>query len=451
MSATGSVPEVHTAPWAPAGARARLADVERALPADPAEALRHAVRAAEAHARRIDEEALLLYAGGNVPDPAGRTVLPAPLLSGQPSMGYPGDKYQAGLEHLDVVEVTVARLVAEAIGARFAEVRPTSATLANLAVYTALAAPGDTIAVLPDWAGGHLSHHAVGAAGVRGLRVAELPYDPRALDVDLDRLPAMLAREAPVLVVVGGSLMLRPHRLEAIAEAVHAHGARLLYDASHVAGLVAEGRFQAPLREGADLVTFSTYKSFGGPAGGVIAGDDPELMARVAGAVYPGLTANYDLARLLPLGDAALGHRAAGGSYADACIANARALEAGLGAEGLAVLGAATGSTRSHHVAVDVRSLGGGPAAARRLADVNVLLSEIGCPAPDGPDPRGAIRIGTQTVTRQGFGPADMPDVARAVAAGLRGSRDPGALRAEVAALRRRHAGAPAGTGRSAA
>ncbi|CAA9513019.1 MAG: alpha-methyl-L-serine aldolase [uncultured Solirubrobacteraceae bacterium] len=432
--------EVRTAPWASPDARARLARVERELPHDPAEALRRAGEAAQAHVRRIEEEALLLYAGGNVPEAAG-TAAHARMLSGQPSMGYPGDKYQAGLEHLDLVEVAVARTVADVMGARFAEVRPTSATLANLAVYTALAQPGDTIAVLPDWAGGHLSHHAVGAPGVRGLRVAELPYDAAALDVDLDRLPGMLARERPVLVVVGGSLMLRPHRLEAIAEAVHAHGARLLYDASHVAGLIAEGRFQVPLREGADLLTFSTYKSFGGPAGGVVAGDDEELMARVAAAVYPGLTANYDLARLLPLGAAAVGHGRSAGRYADACTATARALEAALAAQGLPVLGQATGPTRSHHVAVDVRALGGGPGAARRLAAVDLLLSEIGCPAPDGPDPRGAIRIGTQTVTRQGFTEADMPDVARALADGLQATRPAEVLRDEVHALRRRHTG----------
>ena len=431
---------VRTAPWASPDARARLARVERELPPDPAAAVRRAAEAAQAHARRIEEEALLLYAGGNVPEATGAAAH-AGMLSGQPSMGYPGDKYQAGLEHLDLVEVAVARAVADLMGARFAEVRPTSATLANLAVYTALARPGDTIAVLPDWAGGHLSHHAVGAPGVRGLRVAELPYDTRALDVDLDRLPEMLAREEPVLVVVGGSLMLRPHRLEAIAETVHAQGALLLYDASHVAGLIAEGRFQAPLREGADLLTFSTYKSFGGPAGGVVAGDDEELMARVAAAVYPGLTANYDLARLLPLGAAAVGHGRSAGRYADACTATAQSLEAALAAEDLRVLGRATGPTRSHHVAVDVRALGGGPAAARRLAEVDLLLSEIGCPASDGPDPRGAIRIGTQTVTRQGFTAADMPDVARALAAGLRGTRPEAVLRDEVHALRRRHTG----------
>ena len=135
----------------------------------------------------------MLYAGGNVPTPHSAS-LHLELLSGQPSMGYPGDKYQAGLELLDVVEVTVSTALADLMGARFAEVRATSATLANLAVYTALASPGDTIAVLPGWAGGHLSHHATGAPGVRGLRVVELPYDARQLDVDLERLSELLER-----------------------------------------------------------------------------------------------------------------------------------------------------------------------------------------------------------------------------------------------------------------
>jgi glycine hydroxymethyltransferase len=432
-------PRPRTAPWASPDARARLDAVESSLPAGLAETLSAATDAAREHARRIDEDALLLYAGGNVPPPASpMTDGVAALLSAQPSMGYPGDKYQAGLEQLDVVEVAVATAVAAVMGARYAEIRPTSATLANLAAYTALARPGDTIAVLPGWAGGHLSHHAIGAAGVRGLDVVELPYDTHALDVDLDRLEPMLERAAPVLVVIGASLMLRPHGVAAIAERVHARGARLLYDASHVAGLIAEGRFQAPLQEGADLMTFSTYKSFGGPAGGVLATNDEELAERLATAVYPGLTANYDIARLLPLGAAALEHARSGGAYADACIASARALAQGLDAHDLAVLGPPPDFTDSHHVAIDVRAHGGGTRVARRLAEANILLSEIGLPAHDDPDPAGAIRIGTQSLTRQGFTAADMPEIAQAIARGIPEHADLGALRDEVAAIRRR-------------
>jgi glycine hydroxymethyltransferase len=262
-----------------------------------------------------------------------------------------------------------------------------------------------------------------------------LPYDLRVLDVDLDRIAGFLAAERPKLVVVGASLMLHPHRLAAVADRVHAAGAALLYDASHVAGLLAEGRFQTPLAEGADVVTFSTYKSFGGPAGGVIVSDDAELMRRISAAVYPGLTANYDIARLLPLGAAALEHRHSEGTYADACIDVALALANALAAEGLDVVTCERGPTSSHHVAVDVRAFGGGREAARTLAAAGVVLSEIGLPGRDC-DPQGAIRIGTQTIVRQGFGRGEMAAVAAVIAGALRARRPAGALRAEVAEIR---------------
>jgi glycine hydroxymethyltransferase len=423
--------ESHIAPWASPPALARLSAVEAALPADSAFALERAARSAREHARRLEEDCLQLYAGTNVPSPLV-TALHEAALAGQPSMGYPGAKYQAGLEPIDVVEVTAANALARLMGAAFAEVRPASATLANLAVYTALTEPGDTIAVLPDWAGGHLSHHAVGAPGVRGLRVAPLPYDAVELDVDVGALDEFLGWEVPRLVVVGASLMLFPHRLTAIAETVRAHGIPLLYDASHVAGLIAEGRFQDPLREGADLVTFSTYKSFGGPPGGVIVTNDEELAKQVSDAVYPSLAANYDASRLVPLTAAALERERSGGEYADQCVANAQALAAALAEAGLDVLGAARGFTASHHVALDVP--GGGTAAALRLAESNILSSEIGIPV----DPAGGIRLGTQAITRQCFVEDDMPALAAAIAAVLLEGRD---VRADVAGLRRRHTG----------
>src|SRR4051794_38476588 len=211
--------ESYIAPWATLPALARLAAVEAALPADAAFALERAARCAREHGRRLDEDCLQLYAGTNVPSPLVAALQDA-ALAAQPSMGYPGAKYQAGLEPLDIVEVAAATAVGRLMGAAFAEVRPPSATLANLAVCTALTEPGDTIAVLPDGAGGRLGHHAVGVASVRGLRVAPLPYDAERLDVDLDALDAFLRWEIPRLVVVGASLMLFPHRITELAEVV---------------------------------------------------------------------------------------------------------------------------------------------------------------------------------------------------------------------------------------
>jgi glycine hydroxymethyltransferase len=144
--------------------------------------------------------------------------------------------------------------------------------------------------------------------------------------------------------------------------------------------------------------------------------------------------ANYDAARLAPLAAAALERSASGGAYADQCIANARALAAELDAAGLPVLGKPRGFTASHHVALDARGYGGGKAAALELARSGLLLSEIGIPR----DAAGGLRIGTQSITRQGFVEEDMGAIAAAFAAVLLDGRD---VAGDVAALRRRHAG----------
>ena len=328
-------------------------------------------------------------------------------------MGYPGAKYQAGLEPIDVVEVTAAIAIARLMGAAFAEVRPTSATLANLAVYTALTDPGDTIAVLPDWAGGHLSHHAVGVPSVRGLRVAPLPYDAERLDVDVDALDEFLGWEVPRLVVVGASLMLFPHRLTAIAEVVRGHGIPLLYDASHVAGLVAEGRFQDPLREGADLVTFSTYKSFGGPPGGVIVTND---------AGSPSRSRTPSIRRSWPTTTS----RGSSRSRPPPWSASARAGRTPTSASPTPGRSprrwrrrASTCSAPGAASPSPTTSRSTSPAAARRLRAAwpraTSSRSEIGIPA----DPAGGIRLGTQAITRQGFVADDMPAIAAACAGAL--------------------------------
>jgi glycine hydroxymethyltransferase len=159
--------------------------------------------------------------------------------------------------------------------------------------------------------------------------------------------------------------------------------------------------------------------------------NDERLAQQVATAVYPGLLANYDVSRLLPLIATAVERETLAGAYADRCIANAQALAAALNEKGLDVLGAARAFTASHHIALDARDHGGGTQAARTLAAGGILLSEIGIPR----DPAGGLRIGTQAITRQGFVEADMPAIAEAFAAILDGEP------ADVPAIRRRHSG----------
>ncbi|MFD1501526.1 glycine hydroxymethyltransferase, partial [Streptosporangium lutulentum] len=280
------------APWAPPRAQRRLAELESELAGLGLDEITRLVDAVLAeHRGRLDEDGIVLYAGTNTMSPRARAAHEASLGS-RPSMGWPGDKLQTGLDELDVLEVLAPLQVAAVMGGEFAEVRLQSATLANLACYSALTLPGDTIAVLPANAGGHTSHHAQGAAGIRALRVVDLPYDAGRFDVDHAALPAFLRRHRPTLVVIGASLMLFPHDVARIRKACDEVGAFLVYDASHTAGLIAAGRFQRPLDEGAHLVTMSTYTSFGGPPGAAVVTRDENLARRVSTAAYPGLTAN---------------------------------------------------------------------------------------------------------------------------------------------------------------
>jgi len=362
---------------------------------------------ADAAARRQVErfrEGLVLYAGTNAPledDTAAH-------LGMRPSLGGPGEKPFAGLDDLEELEAIATGAVAASMRAPFAEIRPPTATLANLAVYAALTPVGSTLAVLPTWAGGHASHHLTPV--IRGHRIAELPYDVESHDVDLAALPRFLDRHRPALIVLGGSLALFPHRVREIAAA----GVPVLYDASHTAGLIAGGRFQDPLAEGAAVVTFSTYKSYGGPPGGVIVSDDEERAAEIGAAVHPMLTSNYDAGRLPRLHAAATELLDRGARYADDCIRAAQALAVALHAAGLTVIGADRGFTESHQLAIATPNA---REAVDRLAHAGIYLSATSAPTPAGPV--DALRLGTQELVRRGFTTADIPAIAERIAATL--------------------------------
>ncbi|WP_229795587.1 serine hydroxymethyltransferase [Saccharothrix coeruleofusca] len=438
MTNSRPVTSSRIAPWASAGAQRRLAEVEATVSADlTAAGVADTVRKAlDAHTAQFDDDGIVLYAGTNVLSPAAAAAHRT-SVSSRPSMGWPGEKYQVGLEHLDTLEVLAPLLVAELVEGAHAEVRLQSATLANLAVYAAFARPGDTIAVLPEAAGGHASHHAQGAPAIRGLTVVDLPYDPESLDIDYDRLPAFLRAHRPRIVVIGASLMLFPHDVAAARAAADEVGAVLLYDASHVAGLVAGKVFQRPLHEGAHVLTFSTYKSFGGPSGGCVVTRDPELARRVSAVAYPGMLANYDAGRLGALAVTAAELAEWGGAYATDCVTNAQALAQALHDNGFRLARRDAEFTRSHHVAVDAAPLGGGDAAAVLLGEAGIYLSGIGLPWQHPDEGLRGLRIGTQEITRRGFLPADQQAIAVLMRRALLDREPPHRVRADAVALRR--------------
>ena len=388
------------------------------------------------HERFMDRQCICLYAGTNMMNPKALRWLSS-TVGGRPSLGYPGDKYETGMQHAERLEILAMALLRKLFGCTYAEIRVGSGSLANLYAFMACTRPGDRIMALSDAAAGHVTHHKAGAAGYYGLEVHEVPFDGAAMSVDLGELERKAAELRPTLVIVGASLCLFPYPVREVRAIADGIGARVLYDGAHVSGIIAGGRFQQPLAEGAHLMTTSTYKSFGGPPSGLILTNEADLAERLDAIAFPGLTANFDLGKTAALIVAVQDLLEFGGAYADACIANARALAEALDARGCPVHGAqGRGFTDSQHVALPAHGYGGGTKASRILEKANILTSGIGLPLPAIEGDFNGIRMGTQEITRWGMTPADMPAVADLISRVLVDGEEPEAVKADTLALR---------------
>ena len=243
-----------------------------------------------------EKECFNLNPATNVMNPRAEAML-ASGIGSRPSLGYPGDKYEMGLEAIEEIEVIAAELCAEVFDAKFAEIRVGSGALANLYAFMAICKPGDTIIVPPASIGGHVTHNVAGCAGLYGLDIHEAPVNADGYTVDVNALRALAKRIRPKLISVGGSLNLFPHPVGEIRKVADEVGARILFDAAHQCGMIAGKVWSNPIHDGADLMTMSTYKSLGGPAGGLIVTNDAGLAQKLDAIAFPGMTANFDAAK----------------------------------------------------------------------------------------------------------------------------------------------------------
>lgn len=372
----------------------------------------------------------------NVMNPRAAALLSSGL-SERPSLGYPNDKYETGLEATEVVEVIAAELCAEIFEAKYAEVRVPSGAIANLYGFMATCKPGDTIIAPPASIGGHVSHHSAGCAGLFGLNTVDAPVDADGYTLDIKALRALAHEVKPKLITVGGSLNLFEHNVAAVRGIADESGAKVLFDAAHQCGIIAGKAWHNPLAEGAHLMTMSTYKSLGGPAGGLIVSNDAEIAERLDAIAYPGMTANFDAGKSAALAMTMLDWREYGQTYATEMIHTAQAFAAGLDAAGIPVFAKARGFTESHQFAVEASHFGGGQTAAKALRKAGFLACGIGLPiAPVASDLNG-LRIGTPELVRWGVTAEDAEMLAGLVAEALT-RPDPEALADKVAGLRKK-------------
>jgi glycine hydroxymethyltransferase len=428
-------------PWVPPVTEDRIRFVSKAVTGQAISSIETEIERLVGENHRIhDVESINLNPATNVMNPRAEALLSANLGS-RPSLGYPGEKYEMGLEAIEQIEVIAAELVAEVFGARYAEVRVASGAIANLYAFIATCEPGDTIIAPPPSIGGHVTHHAGGSAGQYRLSTVSAPVSADGYTVEVEALRRLAHEVEPKLITIGSSLNLYPHPVGAVREIADEVGAKVLFDAAHLCGLIAGKAWQQPLEEGAHLITFSTYKSLGGPAGGAVVTNDAELAERIDKIAFPGMTANFDAGKAAALAVTMLDWKVAGRAYAAAMVETAARLADELANTGLPVFTGAYGATRSHQFAIRARQWGGGQHAARRLRKTNLLASGIGLPEASVDDDVNGLRMGTPELVRLGMKPQDMTDLAGLIARGLDVDVDPATVAPEVTAWRKQFSG----------
>jgi glycine hydroxymethyltransferase len=377
---------------------------------------------------------LNLIASENVLSPAVRRALDSDLLGRYAD--YPGRDPSArrynGNRYVSDLEGAVASIARSAFGARFVELRPLSGHVAGAAVVMGICEPGGLVIELDREGGGH--REAARLSKVRGisLRTMALPFDGLRYNVDLDAALRLIDETSPSLVILGSSNFLHPHPVRSIADALaRGSGGVLAYDASHVMGFLAAGRFQDPLAEGADIVFGSTHKTLPGPQGGIIYTNREDLLDPLTTALVPGLVTNHHPFRMPGLGLALLEMERWGEEYCDAIVANSNALGAASEAEGLRVVSVDGSFSESHTLLLAVEPLGA-QEAADRLERVGIITTHATLPEVWGTE---GIRVGTQEVTRRGATEETMARIARLVADALGERRSEAFVADDVAAL----------------
>ncbi len=386
--------------------------------------------------REIHEvECFNLNPATNVMNPKAEALM-ASGIGSRPSLGYPGDKYEMGLEAIEEIEVIAAELCAEVFDAQFAEIRVPSGAIANLYGFMATCKPGDTIIAPPASIGGHVTHHASGCAGLYGVKTILAPVNVDGYTIDVDALHDLAKKERPKLITVGSSLNLFEHPVREVRDIADEVGAKVMFDAAHQCGIIAGRAWKNPLHEGAHFMTMSTYKSLGGPAGGIIISNDTEIAERLDAIAFPGMTANFDAAKSAALAITMLDWRDYGKAYGAEMIALSQAFAKALDAEGLPVFAKAQGYTKSHQFAIEAARFGGGQRASKQLREAGFLACGIGLPIDPVEGDMNGLRIGTPELVRWGVTVDRIEEIASLIARALV-SNGPAELANETKALRR--------------
>lgn len=334
------------------------------------------------------------------------------VLTNKYAEGYPGKRYYGGCEFVDQAEQLAIDRAKALFGAAYANVQPHSGSGANLAVFMALANPGDTLLGLSLDHGGHLTHGAKPNFSGKLYNAVQYGLDTSSGEIDYAAVESLAQTHQPKIIVAGFSAYSRVvdwARFRAIADAV---GAWLVADMAHVAGLVAAGVYPSPVPH-ADVVTTTTHKSLRGPRGGLIlARENPEVAKKLQSLIFPGTQGGPLMHAIAGKAVAFLeAQDPAFKTYQQQVIANAQAMATTVMERGYQVV---SGGTDNHLFLMDLVDKGlTGKAADAALEDAHITVNKNTVPNdPQSPFVTSGLRIGTPAITTRGFTEAESRELA---------------------------------------
>jgi aminomethyltransferase len=349
--------------------------------------------------------------------------------------------YYQGCDFIDAVEAMLIAEMKRYFGCAEVETRTVSGQMANAAVYSAMLdyinradrkqEPRRMRRVMNNHIGrgGHLSAQPMGALrdfvardpATERPAVINFPVEAdNPFRIDLPATLALVDQYRPELIIFGKSMVISKEPVKEVRDFLDDRGidAVLMYDMAHVLGLVGP-HFQDPFKEGADLVTGSTHKTFFGTQRGVVASRYEEnderyaLWEAIERRTFPGSVSNHHLGTMVGLLMAAYEMNHFKDAYQSAVIENAKSFARSLSECGLHVAGdPAVGYTETHQVLVDV-GYARGPQIARQLEENNIICNYQAGPADESFSASGMLRMGVSEMTRFGMGKQGFEELAQ--------------------------------------
>ena len=357
-------------------------------------------------------------------------------LGNRVAEGWIGERVFPGIRYYDEIERYGIELACKMFHADFADIRPISGTMANMIIYSAFTQPGDTIASISISSGAHISMAGTSPKKVFGLKIVKLPFDKKNFTIDLDASIQVIRTTRPKMLVLGGSVLLFSQPVKELAKVCKEVGTLVLFDASHVAGLIATGLYPNQLDDGADIMTMTMCKTIPGPQHAFIL-SRAEFADKIKKSTFPGFLSGHHLhetvASVLTIEEL----KVFGEDYTKQVLLNTKALATYLSEYGFDVLAKDKGFTETHMFLINISNILPASDAEMLLEKANIIVNRNMLPQnssflhPDG------LRIGAGEMTRLGAKENDMATIALLFKKLLLEKEDPEEVRKEVVQFRK--------------